>query len=223
MDLRPSWTPHRGSGRRSRGEHRPRLDREQPALALTTLTAGPAFAASLQSLTIAAASLSGDRMTYPPLDVLKPVAEGIWIVDSGPLRVLGLPLPVRMTVIRLSTGELLLHSPTRFDEDLRREMERRGRIRHLVAPNSAHWCFLRDWQRNCPDAVAWAVPGLHGRRQVRKSGVRLDRDLTEAPPHGPRHQDPAAWPAGASVTGWKTTGRFPYWEPSWLTPSPPVC
>jgi hypothetical protein len=22
--------------------------------------------------------------TYPPLDVLKPVAEGIWIVDSGP-------------------------------------------------------------------------------------------------------------------------------------------
>ena len=42
--------------------------------------------------------------TYPPLDVLKPVADGLWIVDSGPLRALGIPLPVRMTIIRLGDG-----------------------------------------------------------------------------------------------------------------------
>ena len=28
---------------------------------------------------------------YPPLDAPKPVADGVWIVDSGPQRVLGLP------------------------------------------------------------------------------------------------------------------------------------
>ena len=48
-----------------------------------------------------------DPSTYPPLDTLKPVADGVWIVDSGPLRVFGgIPLPVRMAVVRLRGGEV---------------------------------------------------------------------------------------------------------------------
>ncbi len=119
---------------------------------------------------------------YPPLDVLKPVAESVWIVDSGPISAFGMSLPVRMTVIRLGNGDLWLHSPTRYDDALRAELERHGRIRHLVAPNIAHWMFVRDWQQRCPDAVTWAAPSLRERGQVKKSGVRLDRDLDEMPP-----------------------------------------
>ena len=126
---------------------------------------------------------AADQATYPPLNVLKPVAQGVWIVDSGPLRIMGLPMPVRMTVIRLASGDLWLHSPTRHDETLRRDLERHGRIRHLVAPNNAHWTFVQEWQRRCPDAVTWAAPGLRDRAQVKKSGLRLDHDLAgEAPP-----------------------------------------
>jgi hypothetical protein len=121
--------------------------------------------------------------TYPPLDILKRVAENVWIVDSGPLKVAGLlPMPVRMTVIRLGSGATLLHSPTRFDEALRADIERQGPIRHLVAPNAVHWSFMADWQRACPDAVTWAAPGLRERSVVRKAKVRLDRDLGEAAP-----------------------------------------
>jgi hypothetical protein len=126
--------------------------------------------------------LSTAQVTYPPLDVPKPAANGIWTVDSGPHRVFGLPLPVRMTVIRLASGDLLLHSPTRFSADLRDEIERLGRIRHLVAPNVAHWSFLKGWQQNCPDALTWAAPGLRERAQIRKAEVKLDRDLADAPP-----------------------------------------
>lgn len=125
---------------------------------------------------------SHSSATYPPLDVPKPVAEGVWIVDSGPHRVLGLPLPVRMTVIRLGNGDLVLHSPTRFDAGLNHQLERLGRIRHLVAPNVAHWSFLQEWQRNCPGVVTWAAPGLRDRAPVRRAGVRLDRDLAGQPP-----------------------------------------
>lgn len=124
-----------------------------------------------------------DEATYPPLDVLKPVADDLWIVDSGPLRIFGIGLPLRMTVIRLPGGDLLLHSPTQFTEGLKRELGAVGRIRHLIAPDVAHWTFLKAWQRACPDAITWAAPGLRERGQVRRSGVRLDRDLTdEAPP-----------------------------------------
>ncbi len=120
---------------------------------------------------------ANEQTTYPPLDMLKPVAEGIWIVDSGPLRVLGMPMPVRMTVVRLGNGDLWLHSPTRYTEGLKRELDQQGRIRHLVAPDVAHWSFIRGWQRNCPDCVTWAAPGLRDRPQVHKSGLRIDHDL----------------------------------------------
>jgi hypothetical protein len=121
-------------------------------------------------------------VTYPPVDVLKPVAENVWIVDSGPQHAMGLTLPVRMTVIRLENGEVWLHSPTRFNGELRRAIETLGPIRHIVAPNIAHWTHLKAWQSSCPGATTSAAPGLRQRAQVRKEGLRLDRDLTEAPP-----------------------------------------
>ena len=120
--------------------------------------------------------------TYPPLDVLKPVADGVWIVDSGPLRALGIPLPVRMTVIRLHDGGIWLHSPTRYDARLHRDIAALGPIRHMVAPNVAHWTFLKDWQAHCPEALVWAAPNLRQRGQVRRSGLRLDRVLDDAAP-----------------------------------------
>ncbi|KAB1072752.1 DUF4336 domain-containing protein [Methylobacterium planeticum] len=120
--------------------------------------------------------------TYPPLDTPKPVAPDLWIVDSGPLRALGLPLPVRMTVIRLQGGGIWLHSPTRYDPRLHRDIEALGPIRHLVAPNVAHWTFVADWQRHCPGAQTWAAPNLRERGPVRRSNLQIDRDLGEAAP-----------------------------------------
>ena len=121
--------------------------------------------------------LLGHPATYPPLEGLKPIAEGGCIDHSGPIHVLGMPLPVRMTVIRLADGDLWLHSPTRFVASLKRELDHVGRVRHLVAPNVAHWSFLQDWQRACPDAETWAAPELRERAQVKKAGLRLDHDL----------------------------------------------
>jgi hypothetical protein len=120
--------------------------------------------------------------TYPPLNVPKQVAPDIWIVDAQPVHPGGLPLPLRMTIIRLRGGDLVLHSPTPYQAGLRRRIEALGTIRHLVAPSIGHWLFLRDWQRACPDAVNWAVPGLRERGQVRRAGVRIDAELGDTPP-----------------------------------------
>jgi pimeloyl-ACP methyl ester carboxylesterase len=122
------------------------------------------------------------RATYPPLDVPKPFAEGVWIVDSGPINAMGLTLPVRMTIFRLNNGDLLLHSPTPYSAELAKAVEALGRVRHLVAPNIAHWTFLADWQRAYPDATTWAAPGLQDRAQVRASSVRFDAELGETAP-----------------------------------------
>ncbi|WP_458095852.1 DUF4336 domain-containing protein [Roseomonas sp. WA12] len=124
----------------------------------------------------------GHGVAYPPLDTPKPVADGVFVVDSLLPNALGAVLGVRMTVIRLPDGGLLLHSPTRFSRGLLRELQAIGPIRHLVAPNIAHWTFVKDWQEAVPEAVSWAAPGLRDRAQVRRSGVRLDHDLGKTAP-----------------------------------------
>ncbi|MGN6375430.1 MAG: DUF4336 domain-containing protein [Sphingomonas sp.] len=123
------------------------------------------------------------NVTYSPTDTLKPVADDIWTVDSGPIKAMGMALPVRMTVVRLPGGDLWLHSPTRCEPRLLRALQQLGTVRHLVAPSIAHWTMVHDWQRACPGAVTWAAPGLAKRPQVRASGMRIDHDLgEEAPP-----------------------------------------
>ncbi|NPU12709.1 SDR family oxidoreductase [Bradyrhizobium sp. 83002] len=113
---------------------------------------------------------------------LRPVADNLWIIDAGRISAAGLPLPVRMTVIRLSSGDLLLHSPTRFSHALREELEQLGPIKYLLAPNVAHWMFLPDWQAALPNARLYAAPGLADRRQIRRSRLRIDRELTDVTP-----------------------------------------
>ncbi len=126
--------------------------------------------------------MMGTDVTYPPLDLLKPVADGVWIVDSGPMRAFGIPLPVRMTVLRLSDGSLILHSPTRLTVPLKESLAGIGTVRHLIAPNVAHWTFLAQWQAQFPDATTWAAPGLRQRGPVRRSNLRLDHDLGRLAP-----------------------------------------
>ncbi|MET4234498.1 short-subunit dehydrogenase [Bradyrhizobium sp. i1.4.4] len=110
------------------------------------------------------------------------VTDQIWIVDDKPINAAGLELPVRMVVVRLSNGDLVLHSPVRYSSDLRHQLERLGAIRYLLAPNIAHWMFLSEWQRELPQAKTFAARGLSARRQVRAAGIRIDRELGDVTP-----------------------------------------
>jgi hypothetical protein len=61
--------------------------------------------------------------TYEPTGTLKPVTEGLWIVD-GPVIGFGylgmkFPFPTRMTIVRLADGGLWLHSPTELRPSLK--------------------------------------------------------------------------------------------------------
>jgi len=150
------------------------------ALSSANPVSGPGGGAGLAERMLG--GTSSTEASYPPLDIPKPVADGVLIVDSVMPGLIGHVLPVRMTVMRLQDGSLLLHSPTRYSIPLKHALEKIGPIRHLVAPNIAHWTFMQDWQRACPDATTWAAPGLRERSQVRASGVRLDHDLSDAAP-----------------------------------------
>src|SRR4051812_45559529 len=120
--------------------------------------------------------------TYPPLDVPKPVAADVWVVDGGPQRVLGMPIPVRMTVMRLADGGLWLHSPVRHTPGLATALQALGPIRHLVSPGTAHWTHLQGWQAAFPEARLWAPHGVVERARDQGTALRAHGVLGPEPP-----------------------------------------
>lgn len=127
---------------------------------------------------------TGGLEPYAPLGVLKPLGRDIWMVDGPVVRMRylagSLPFTTRMTVARLPSGRLWLHSPIALSPGLLAEVRALGRVAALVAPNRLHWRHLADWQAACPDAETWGAPGLAA--TARQRGFRIDHELGETPP-----------------------------------------
>jgi len=114
---------------------------------------------------------------YEPLNTLKRVAEGLWLIDGPAIRFFGMPFSTRATVVRLENGDLWVHSPTQLTDGLTAELDAIGPVRHLVAPNWIHYSFVSDWQAAFPEATAWAAPGVLERAAKKGLSLRIERDL----------------------------------------------
>jgi Domain of unknown function (DUF4336) len=140
---------------------------------------------------------------YEPINIYKPLAPDIGVVD-GPFEYLTvggieLPLPftTRMTVVRLSNGDLFLHSPIKFDERLAMELQRLGRVRHLVSPNQFHYAHIGEWARDFPETITWASPRVRRRARARHLDVEFTRDLDAIAPEEWRSEvDQLLFPGG---------------------------
>jgi hypothetical protein len=87
-----------------------------------------------------------------------------------------------MTVVRLSNGDLFLHSPIKFDKRLAKELRGLGTIRHLVSPNQFHYAHIGEWAREFPDAITWASPRVRRRARARHVNVTFAGDLDASAP-----------------------------------------
>ncbi|MGH7785233.1 MAG: DUF4336 domain-containing protein [Candidatus Binatia bacterium] len=97
---------------------------------------------------------------FPPL---RPLAQDIWVAERRQA-FYGLEVGTRMTVIRLSGGRLLLHSPIALDPALRAELDALGPVSYVVAPNRVHHLYAGDVAKSYPQARLWIGPGLERKR-----------------------------------------------------------
>ena len=118
---------------------------------------------------------------YEPLNTLKEVAGDIWVIDGPAIRFYGMPFSTRATVVRLTSGEVWVHSPTFLTEALHSEVAALGPVAHLVAPNWIHYAYVNEWQVAFPQAVSWAAPGVAARAKSRGMQVSFDHDLGAGP------------------------------------------
>jgi hypothetical protein len=117
------------------------------------------------------------------MSVLKPVVAGLWIAEGLATErgdpAAKPPIPHRITVVRLACGDLWLHAPIQPTEDLVRSLDRLGRVRFLIAPNSLHNWWLPQWQALFPRALTFGAPGL---ASSAKGGVLLQHVLSDVAP-----------------------------------------
>jgi len=102
--------------------------------------------------------------------------ENLWTAESSH-KFLGVDFGGRMTVVRLRSGKLFLHSPVRLNDSLSRELDALGEVAHIAAPNKFHHLYISDYVDSYPRAKFYAAPGLtEKRRDIRFDGVLSDTE-----------------------------------------------
>jgi hypothetical protein len=104
---------------------------------------------------------------------LSPYVPGqIWLCVY-PMRLAGTRFDARMTVIRLASGQLMLHSPCDITAAIAMEIAALGPVAHIVAPGNFHHMFVATAQAAFPDARTWICPGVEKRQPSLKFDDRL--------------------------------------------------
>lgn len=87
------------------------------------------------------------------------VKEKIYIVEY-PLRFGGMDLFSRMTLVKLDSGKLWVHSPSEIDAELKVAIDNIGEVGYLLAPGNYHHLNIASAQSLYPDAETFLCPGL---------------------------------------------------------------
>lgn len=103
-------------------------------------------------------------MSFNDYDTLiEYVPNQIWFKRIR-LSYLGVPIGTRMTIVRLNSDSLFIHSPIRLDEQTQAELAKLGRVDFVVSPNNMHHLFIGDFFDMYPSAKIYASPGLPEKR-----------------------------------------------------------
>jgi Domain of unknown function (DUF4336) len=108
--------------------------------------------------------------------VLERIADDVW-VEPRPLRFFGIETGTKMTVVRLASGGLFVHSPVALDTPTRAAVDALGPVTALVAPSRFHHLYVGEWARAYPSASVSACPGLEKKR----NDIQWSRVLGDEP------------------------------------------
>lgn len=88
--------------------------------------------------------------------MLERAHDTMWIAEGETVRFYGAPYPTRSVIVRLESGELWVWSPVKLTSGLRAEVDRLGRVQHIVSPNKLHHLYLAEWKAAFAAAQLWA-------------------------------------------------------------------
>lgn len=93
---------------------------------------------------------------------MRHIGKDLWVAETK-FKLFGIDFGNRMTIIRLSTGKLLLHSPVKISDGLLSSIRELGEVEFIVTPNNFHGLFVEEWRKEFPGAKYFTA------REVTKS------------------------------------------------------
>ena len=105
------------------------------------------------------------------------VAGQIWLQEY-PIHYAGCDFNARMSVIRISALQLLLHSPCEIDAPTKDSISALGDVACIVAPGSYHHLHIPSAQAAFPNAETYICPGVERKRPE----IDFDWFLGDRPP-----------------------------------------
>jgi hypothetical protein len=74
--------------------------------------------------------------------MLQQAHEALWVSEGENVSFFGIPYPTRSVIARLENRDLWVWSPIKLTGDLRTEVDRLGRVRHLVSLRAARMAII---------------------------------------------------------------------------------
>ena len=109
--------------------------------------------------------------------VLREFGPSLYSADGPTISFHGFPYPTRMAIAQLPDNGLWVWSPIALTEELIREVQALGTVKHIVSPNRLHHRFLREWALRWPHALLHSPPGLARKRPDLHFDVELGGQL----------------------------------------------
>ncbi|MCG8414671.1 MAG: DUF4336 domain-containing protein [Pseudomonadales bacterium] len=92
------------------------------------------------------------------MSMLQPFGSELWTMDGDPVRMFAIPFSTRMTIVRLESGNLWVHSPIHPTPGRIDALRSLGTVRHIVAPNRIHSLGVSPFKEGYPNAEVWVSP-----------------------------------------------------------------
>ncbi|MBC3764696.1 DUF4336 domain-containing protein [Neptunicella marina] len=92
-------------------------------------------------------------------DLYKYQKNAIWIKEY-PIRYAGTKFNSRMTIVRLTNSNLMIHSPCDIDEPTKASINKLGKVEFIIAPSNFHYFYISSAQEAFPDAETLICPGV---------------------------------------------------------------
>jgi hypothetical protein len=92
-------------------------------------------------------------------EVLNQISDNLWELER-PMKAPCLRVGHRMTVARLASGALWVHSPVEFDPAIAQALAEIGTVAYFVAPSTFHDLYWPDWFSHYPFATFYCAPGV---------------------------------------------------------------
>lgn len=113
--------------------------------------------------------------------MIRKISTRMWVHETT-MPMLGMRIPIRMTIVKLADDGLWIGNPTPHNPQLHNRIASMGEVRHLVATSNGHNLFLENWQGAFPEARVYVSSGVPKKRPGLRDYTLL-RDLETPPWH----------------------------------------